>query len=333
MPTRRRADHARSARSRPRFAAAAVALLASAAPARAGVARIAYHGWTGAYRISNGTVDLVFVPQVGRILRFGFVGGPNVLFENPALRGRLTSRASAVKSWPNYGGDKLWPAPQSVWKWPPDPWIDSAPQTVRALGPYAIRVTGQTSPKYGIRFVREIRLSRRGARVTIRNWLQNRSAVPVRWSIWQITQMATGVPSRSTIHNPTSKIVILAPLQPRSHFPVGYHIFPNSELYPGEAQVNGHELRLVPDPRASFKIGTDSRAGRVEARTGGLLFRCWQTTRRGASYPDGGCPQEVYANAAPLAYVELELLGPMHKIGPGGQAELTTHWSLARQRS
>ena len=31
--------------------------------------RIEYHGWAGCYRVSNGSVELLYVPQVGRIMR------------------------------------------------------------------------------------------------------------------------------------------------------------------------------------------------------------------------------------------------------------------------
>src|SRR5207237_346878 len=59
--------------------------------------RLPYHGWSGAYRLSNGTVDLVFVPQIGRIMRYGYVGGPNMLFENEKLSGKTTNLANPGK--------------------------------------------------------------------------------------------------------------------------------------------------------------------------------------------------------------------------------------------
>src|SRR5262245_60839367 len=86
--------------------------------------RIAYHGWRGAWRMTNGTVELILVPQIGRIMRYGFVGGPNVLWENPAMHGKVVPPKAGDKEWANYGGDKLWPAPQDRWGWPPDPYLD-----------------------------------------------------------------------------------------------------------------------------------------------------------------------------------------------------------------
>src|SRR5438105_716976 len=56
-------------------------------PAGVAVERVDYHGWPGCFRLTNGTVDVVVVPQIGRVMRYGPVGGPNLLWENPALPG------------------------------------------------------------------------------------------------------------------------------------------------------------------------------------------------------------------------------------------------------
>ena len=101
------------------------------------VKTVTYNGWKGAVQMSNGTVEIVIVPQIGRIMRYGFVGGPNMLWNNIALAGKTTDLASASKDWNNYGGDKLWPAPQDRWAWPPDRVLDSAPQTVKKLAEWA----------------------------------------------------------------------------------------------------------------------------------------------------------------------------------------------------
>ena len=44
------------------------------------VEKIEYKGWHNCYRVSNGEVELVVTGDVGpRIIRFGFVGGQNLL--------------------------------------------------------------------------------------------------------------------------------------------------------------------------------------------------------------------------------------------------------------
>src|SRR5690349_6289708 len=90
---------------------AALLGLAVAARGEVTVRQVEYHGWKGAYRLSNQTVELLFVPQIGRILRYGYIDGPNILCENAALQGKAPDPAHPGKDWVNYGGDKLWPAP------------------------------------------------------------------------------------------------------------------------------------------------------------------------------------------------------------------------------
>src|ERR1051325_5584720 len=119
-----------------------------AAKAAVKVERVAYRGWQGSYRMTNGTVDLVFVPQIGRIMRYGYVDGPNVLWENAALAGKTTDFSQPVTDWQNYGGDKVWPAPQSVWGWPPDATFESAPHTVQVLKNGHLLVESPLSQKH-----------------------------------------------------------------------------------------------------------------------------------------------------------------------------------------
>jgi hypothetical protein len=46
------------------------------------VEKVEYKGWSNCYRISNGEVELIVTGDVGpRVIRFGFVGGDNILKE------------------------------------------------------------------------------------------------------------------------------------------------------------------------------------------------------------------------------------------------------------
>src|SRR5437764_6979017 len=80
---------------------------------RVSVAKIAYHGWQHAYVLTNGTVEAIVVPEIGRVMQFHFVGEDPVFWENPTLNGKTPDPAS--KEWQNFGGDKSWPAPQAEW--------------------------------------------------------------------------------------------------------------------------------------------------------------------------------------------------------------------------
>src|SRR5437764_10455691 len=74
--------------------------------------RTNYHGWADSILLSNGRVEAVIVPAIGRVMQFRFAGeedGP--FWENRALDGIKPEPDS--KEWGNFGGAKTWPAPHS----------------------------------------------------------------------------------------------------------------------------------------------------------------------------------------------------------------------------
>src|SRR4051794_19258518 len=153
-------------------------------PAGVSVERVDYRGWPGCFRLTNGTVDVVVVPQVGRVMRYGPVGGPNLLWENPALAGRDPNPSPAADVvWANFGGDKVWPWPQD-WagrtgrQWPPPPEADQAGYDVIVLGdpgtagPRTLRMTSAPLRGFDVRVVREITLAPAGTELTIDSRLE-----------------------------------------------------------------------------------------------------------------------------------------------------------------
>ncbi len=312
------------------LAAAAVAAVAflvlhAAGGARADVtvSRVAYHGWKDCYRLSNAQADLVFVPQIGRIMRYGMLGGPNMLWENGDLAGRTAD--PAAKDWTNFGGDKLWPAPQERSGWPPDPDIDSAECAVEELPGHHLRVTGRASKKFGIRFIREIAMERQGPGVTIINTMENTSGRPVEWSVWEVAQVDD--PAWAEISSGQA-----------SGLPHGFHTFDDPSVLQrgfaikGSQPRGGASIQLVRDPKKSGKIGTDAPSQWARARVKDFVFAIMGERESNAAYPDKGCLQEIYSNPDPLKYMELELLSPIRMLKPGEKAAFTTRWRLEKAR-
>src|SRR4051812_27092468 len=76
-------------------------------PAEIRIAQTNYHGWPGAWTISNGKVEAIVVPAIGRIMQFKFVDAVDGPFwENRAMDGKLPD--PQAKDWGNFGGDKTW---------------------------------------------------------------------------------------------------------------------------------------------------------------------------------------------------------------------------------
>ncbi|CCW35113.1 Domain of unknown function (DUF4380) [Chthonomonas calidirosea] len=275
------------------------------------VRQITYAGWQNAYQLSNGDVELVVVPQIGRIMRYGPVGGPNMLWNNPTMLGKTASLEAAAKEWPNFGGDKLWPAPQSVWNWPPDPYLDSAPQTVRVLPNHHLLVIGQASPQSGIRFEREIALAPKGDEVTLVNIMINTSSKPVKWAIWEIFQA-------------NDPLRVYLPTNISGHFAEGY--LKMSDALPPVDRIHG-QLVLSRSHTMSYKVGSDAPDILLRALVSGYTVSLTAKLLKG-TYPDGGCTMEVYSNPDAAPYMEMELLAPIVELRPGEQTRFITQWHL-----
>jgi hypothetical protein len=280
------------------------------------VDKLDYHGWSECYRMSNGNVDLIYVPQIGRLMRFGYVGGPNFIWENPKLAGQSQDSDFPGKDWMNFGGDKLWPAPQDRWGWPPDPVIDAGQAEVKVLPNGRLRIIGKASKKHGIRFIREISLDPKLPVVNIINIMENTSDMPQSWSIWEVCQVDrplwAGVPESKS-----------------GRFRSGHYAFKGNEPARGYLRKDNEQVRIMRNAKKGAKIGSDSREGYAFAYKAGTDFAIKIDTTRGARYPDNGCIEEIWTNADPDQYVELEVLSPIRTLKPGERSSVKTRWSLS----
>ena len=109
--------------------------------------------------LSNGKIEIVIVPAIGRVMQMRFVGeedGP--FWELPELYGKAPD--PEAKTWLNFGGDKTWPAPQSEWpritprSWPPPQAFDAMPvEAIVKEGNQGseVELRSPVDPHYGIR--------------------------------------------------------------------------------------------------------------------------------------------------------------------------------------
>src|SRR5688500_19293150 len=112
--------------------------------------------------MSNWEVEVVIVPEIGRVMQLRFACEQNGPFwENRAMEGKMPNSQSS--EWGNFGGDKAWPAPQADWEkmtgrgWPPPAAFDSMPVTAEIKDQLLVLRT-PIDKHYGIQDERRIRL-------------------------------------------------------------------------------------------------------------------------------------------------------------------------------
>ena len=205
--------------------------------------RTNYHGWENAILVSNGRVEAIIVPQVGRVMQFRFSGQPDGPFwENPNELGKVPDPAST--NWVDFGGDKVWPAD---WQThlnrtnPPPKGFDGQPHQVSQDG-FVITLTSPVDPEYGIQVVRQVQLDLDHPVMHIATTIRKVEGQTIRASIWTATQLK----------NP---VAVYSPFTVDSRFREGFHLFSETRP-PGLRQINGL-LALNPDPKNPSQIGTD----------------------------------------------------------------------------
>jgi len=280
---------------------------------------VRYHGWTDALRLRNEAVEVIVVPEVGRVVSFRLHDGENVFWEDISLRGKQGDATGA--EWVNFGGDKTWPAPEGAWKshtrrekWMPPPGFDGLPGAARPDGD-AIVLTSPTDPYYGVRTSRRITLRGADPVMMIETTYEKVAGAAFPIGIWVITQLR-------------DPVAVYLPIPASSQFPDGHFRFRDTP-WPQLTHANGL-IRVSRDRAASHKLGSDAdRMLWVSAEV-----MCLIATNRvaGAEYPDRGASAEVYTNPDPKTYVELETLGPLATLTTGQRISQTNTYTLLRRR-
>lgn len=278
------------------------------------IEKVNYEGWPNCYRISNGEVELIVTADVGpRIMRYGFAGERNFFKEYPEMLGR-----SGEKQWMIRGGHRLWRAPEDATLTYA---LDNEPVKIEVKGSVLV-ATQPVEKATGIEKQIAVRLAETGTAVEVVHRMRNTLRRAAEFAPWALTVMApggvaiTGFPPRGRhpeVLLPTNPLVMWAYTDfsdPRWKFTKKYLVLrqdPQAE----EPQKAG---LFHPDTWGAYLIGTDLFVKRAKA----------DASKR---YPDFGCSFEMFTNREML---ELETLGPLAQVTPGGAIEHVEHWSLHR---
>jgi hypothetical protein len=274
-----------------------------------------FRGWRDAIVLRNAVVEVIVVPSVGRVMQFRFAGENDGPFW---VNDKLAGQSMPAEPWRanpgSFGGDKTWPAPQSLWNWPPPAAFDAAPLTATVNSDRSVSLESPVATAFGLRAVRRIVLDPTEPVLRIETTYEKISGAPLPVSVWVITQ----------VRDP---VAVFVPLPATSIFPNGL-----APRWPEPADFvsrAGALLRMTRDRRTSHKIGSDAStlvwAGERE------LLRIDLPRVAGAAYPDGGCSVEVYTNPDPAPYVELETFGPLKTLNAGDRLTATNTYRLAHR--
>ena len=326
-------------------------------PAVAAVARESdYRGWK-TVTLTNGIIELHVAPEIGgRIIQFK-LSDFEYLWVNEQLAGKspLPGGVGPNGEWLNYGGDKLWPAPQgwrsdAQWPGPPDPVLDGSPHKATVLtdegSSVAVKLVSGEDRRTGIQFSRVITVFDNVARGSVDATMTNVARKPIRWGVWSNTQLNAGN-RRGEGYN--ENMWAYCPMNPTSIFPKKYNVMFGLVNNPSYKPDYESGMLRVHYERLIGKVGVDCSAGwtAVVDGTDGYVF-----VQRFTYFPDreytDGASVEIWMDGVGKIYtgdnvwegvddplktpyvLESEVLSPYAKLEPGESYTYHYDWYAAR---
>lgn len=264
-----------------------------------------------AVTLANDNLYLTVIPEIGRITAFGRTGQPSLIWLDDS---QAPAQAQRDGNWVNWGGDKVWPAPQTVWKWafggewPPDGVIDGQAWTLLDQAPDHLTLESRVNPQLHVQVRRRIQLM--PDRVEIQNTLTQLRPSPYPVCIWSVTQVR--LPRFALLDcDPASPL-------PEPYLPLmNRRQFDHHWVSPLDSAIQYQG----PDDKGT-KIGTLGRW--VAAVYDQLIFLQSTDFHPAAMYTDGSSLQ-VYQSPD---YMELETLSPNQHLKPGQTITNTVTWRL-----
>jgi hypothetical protein len=176
-----------------------------------------------------------------------------------------------------------------------------------------VTLTGPVEASFGTRVVRRIALHPTEPIMRVSTTFEKVAGKTNQIGVWVITQLKD--PER-----------VFIPVPPSTAFTRGYTAL--GAVPKGLVVTNGF-VSLNRDTAAGTKVGNDAGALLWVGTNTVILIESARTPGLPTSaYPDNGCSAEVYTNPNPTPYVELELLGPLNRMGTNDTAEATSIYTL-----
>ena len=275
--------------------------------------------------ISNGIVEAYITVDIGpRIIRYGFVGGRNIMNDNRAAVEPKDDKAfekfyGIGKKWEILGGHRIWISPENYPNsYYPD--LDPVKYEITAFGAV---FTPNAEIENGVQKQLEIKMSPDDSNMYVTMHVTNIANKPQEFSVWGLTVAAT----EGTLIIPMNKndTVLLANRN--------ISVWPYTNLADERLKLSNRYVTLRQDRNISqaLKLGFDLNEAKLYYLLGDDIFvKQYETHHPYKKYPDNNCSFETYTCDT---FIEIESLSPLEFVEPNKTLSLTEHWSLYKNTS
>lgn len=272
--------------------------------------KVNYGGWPQCIRLANQNIELIATTDIGpRVIRFGFKGGPNLFRETPDVG------KTGGDTWRNYGGHRLWHAPEIR----PRSYIPDNDPIAHEWNGKTLKLIQPVEVPTGIQKEIELTLDPGRDSVRVLHRLTNKGLWPVELAPWALTVMQG--PGRAILPQEPPGTELL-PVRPMAVW--GYLNMTDARWKWGEKFI---QLRSDPSATTAQKIGMGSTVGWAAYYRDGQVFLKRFPFDAGAKYPDFGCNVECFTRGE---MIEVESLGPLTNVAPNTAVEHEEHWYLGK---
>lgn len=288
-----------------------------------------YKGWK-VLSLGNGLIESHIVPDLGgRLMQFS-MQGYDYLFVNGALESLYPERIEG-KPWMNFGGEKVWPAPQGwdgegYWPGPPDHILDEGVYECK-IESDLVTLISPVDKRTGLQIQRNFKVEPGEATINISAKFTNKSDKDIRWSVWPVCQVAVDELA-------VEQSQVVCPARKDDNGDARYKVLHGLANNP---QYNCDEAGnlVVTYKYIVGKVGTDSNEGwiaYVNRGSGKVLVMNFEVAD-GAEYPDNTSVQvwtqgegatysrgrvNIHKSDKKVnpPYMEMEILSPLVKLSP-----------------
>ena len=276
--------------------------------------KINYNGWPNCIRLYNDEIELIVTTDIGpRIVKFGYINKQNFFYLVPEHYGKIGGG-----EWRIYGGHRLWLAPETM----PHSYNPDNEKVEFAVYNNRIKLIQPKETITGIVKEMEITLSHDKNEVKVLHRLVNQNLWDVEVAPWSLSVLAQGgraiVPQEPYGEGDD----YLLPARPLA-------LWQFTKMNDPRWIWGAKYIQAKQDTSAisEQKIGVMNKQGWTAYCLNGELLIKKFDFNPDALYPDYGCNNEIYINGH---FLEIETLGPLTKIPPGGVVEHMEHWLLTK---
>lgn len=278
--------------------------------------KTAFLNWKNCLRLANDDAELIIAVEIGpRVISYRRTSGQNFF---KVFADQIAAPDPAV--WASYGGHRLWHAPEVF---PRTYYPDNAPVEYEWDGK-VLTLRGPVETTTGLGKVITVEMAATGTAVSLNHRIYNHNPWAVTFAPWCLTVMAAG----------GRAIVPQEPFVPHGENP--------GESFEAARPLVLWQFTRMNDPRfvwgdryiqfredgacdSKQKFGVTNKQGWVAYVLNGETFLKRHDYDADALYPDGGCNAEFFTMPG---FLEIESLGRLEAVAPGGFAELNESWSI-----